>query len=120
MIKLLPAPDTDVVALRVEGDADRPSLQAVAQSMEGLLQQCDRLKLYAELDDVGDVPSDVILDDLRFGMRHRDCFRRIAVVSETPWPPMGAVGEATIWPGAAVRHFRFGQRTDALRWLLSE
>lgn len=117
MIELLPAPKPDVVAFRLRGDLDRSSFDNLAKEIDDRTPSEEKLRLYAEVEDVGDVSADILFDGLRKAIRERGRFRRVALVSSKPWLEKLAKVQDRLWFDADVNHFGFGEQDQAMQWL---
>lgn len=119
MIEMLPAPAQDIVALKIKGDVDQPSVERVGATIDRKLASNESLRMYAEIDDLGDVGADAILEDMQLAVRHGKRFRRTAIVSDKKWLEVATKASDKLWPKASVQHFGYGEQDDAMQWLLA-
>ena len=120
MIELIPdGLDDRVLGLRISGSIGRPDLDAVAAAFEDKLGRHKRLRIYAEVQDLGGISPAALLEDLRLSIRHFREVEREAIVTEAGWlEVLARAGD--LLPGIQVRHFSWLDKSVALEWINAE
>lgn len=117
MIELIPDGLHDrVLGLRISGSIERPDLDAVGAVFEDKLGRHKRLRIYAEVQDLGGISPAALMEDLRLSVRHFRDVEREAIVTEAGWlEVLARAGD--LLPGIAVRHFSWLEKSQALEWI---
>jgi len=105
-----------VLGLRIRGRIERTDLEAVTLALEDKLTRHERVRVYAEVDDLGGISPSALLADLRLGVRHYRDVDREAVVTDASW--MAALAKAgNLLPGIEVRAFETKDKASAQAWI---
>lgn len=117
MIELIPTGvDDRVVGIRIRGGIDRADLDAVAAAFEDKLERHSRVRIYAEVQDLGRLSPDALLQDLRLSVRHFRDVEREAIVTDAVWLDLLAKA-GNLLPGIEVRAFAWPEKGKALAWI---
>jgi hypothetical protein len=117
MIEVIPTGlDDRVLGVRVTGPIERGDLDAVAAAFEEKLRRHKRLRIYAEIVDMGKVTPSALLEDLRLSMRHFRDVEREAIVADAGWLALLARA-GNLVPGIEVRCFSWLDKGKALEWI---
>jgi hypothetical protein len=120
MFELLTPPAPNVIAYRLDGKVDSEVFGQLSAAINAALEQHEQLRLYAEVDHLGGVTPEAIVDGLgyvvrRLSLLHR--FDRAAIVSDEAW--VRKVGElkAQFFSSLEIRAFPRAEREAARAWI---
>ena len=117
MIELL-AMDTDnVVGFNISGKIQKDDFDRVVAVIEEKLQSHDKLRIYAEVSSIKGIELGVLLEDLRFGLKHLRDFEKEAIVSDKGWLSRLARFGDKLFPSMEVKHFPWAEKAQALEWV---
>lgn len=117
MIELIPTGvDDRVLGICIRGGIDRADLDAVAAAFEDKLERHSRVRIYAEVQDLGRLSPDALLQDLRLSLRHVRDVEREAIVTDAGWLDLLAK-TGNLLPGIEVRAFAWPEKGEALAWI---
>jgi hypothetical protein len=120
MIELLPESSGGALAFRATGKlSDEDYKQVFIPRLEEALAASGQLKVMLVLDEgfTGWEPH-AMWDDARWGMKHRNDFRKLAVVGGAKWIQWGTRVGGQLLKGE-VRTFDLSQREAAWAWVTS-
>ncbi|QWC58355.1 STAS/SEC14 domain-containing protein [Erythrobacter sp. 3-20A1M] len=87
---------------------------------EAAAREAGRLPMLIELDDdFAGWDLGGLWRDLKFDVKHKDSFGRIAVVGDKRWEEWGTKLSNPLFPSAEMRFFEREERTSAKVWLRS-
>ena len=84
--------------------------------IEELMKRRGRLRLMWVMEGFRGWDLHGLWDDLKFGLKHRDDFERIAVVGERPWQKWATQCFKPVTP-CQVSYFEHGREDDARAWI---
>jgi hypothetical protein len=117
MIELIPTgPDERVLGMRISGPIERSDLDTVAAAFEDKLKHHRRLRIYAEVRDMGGITPAALIEDLRLSLRHFRDVEREAIVVDADWLALLARA-GDLLPGIEVRQFSWLDKDEALAWI---
>jgi hypothetical protein len=117
MIELIPTgPDERVLGMRISGPIERTDLDTVAAAFEEKLKRHRRLRIYAEVRDMGGITPAALMEDLRLSLRHFRDVEREAFVVDAHWLALLARA-GDLLPGIEVRQFSWLEKDEALAWI---
>jgi hypothetical protein len=120
MIELIPTVlDDRVLGMRIRGGIDRADLDTVAAAFEDKLERHARVRIYAEVEEVGGLTPAALLEDLRLSLRHFRDVEREAIVTDSGWLDLPAKA-GNLLPGIEVRAFSWLDKGEALAWISDE
>lgn len=117
MLEILPSPQPDVIAFRIDGKVTSAEYDRLAAEMEDRLERAEMLRAYAEIVSFEGMPIEAFFKDLRFGIKHWNDFSRAAVVTDESWLERVAAVEDKLLPHIRVRAFPLAEREAALKWV---
>ncbi|MCU0835266.1 MAG: STAS/SEC14 domain-containing protein [Chromatiaceae bacterium] len=120
MIELISTGFEDrVLGLRVRGPIDRADVDAVAAVLADKRTRRERLRIYAEVEQLGGMSLPALLEDLRLTWRHFRDIEREAIVTDAAW--LGLLARTgNLLPGIEVRRFPWSAQAEARRWIQSD
>lgn len=119
MIQLIPIPVDNVIGVRIAGKMEKADIDQTTKAIEDKLTIHKKLNIYVEIESFKGISFEALVADLKFVLPHRHAFNKKAVVSEKRWvEQLVAIGDKW-FPSAAVRHFSFDQKDEALKWVLT-
>lgn len=104
------------VALKASGLLDKTDYDHIVPELERLIEKYGRLRLLIFLEDFKGWTTEAFLKDLRFDIRHRKDFDRIAIVGESTLHKLGTKLTAPFFDGE-VRYFDTSETDKAAAWL---
>jgi len=109
--------DRDYLVCRVAGRLSRKDYQAAIPELENALALAKRpLRLLIVLEDFHGWEIGGLWEELRFDVRHKDDFGRIAVVGDSKLEQWGTYFSKPFF-GAEMRYFDWNDRGEAEAWL---
>ena len=116
-ITLIPHKPDKIVGLNIDGRIEAEDIDLVVKSIETRLQQGEKLRIYAEVNNWSGMSLEAFIKDLKFSLQHFKDFEKEAVVSDRQWlKSLAAVGN-TLFSSIEVKHFTFAERDKALEWI---
>lgn len=109
-----PRDDRSYAEVDVQGKLTATDYEQLVPQLEQAIEQQDKLELLIRLNDFEGWTPGALVDDLRFDIRHRDDFDRIAVVGEKKLEELGTRLSAPFFSGE-VRFFE--DEDQAREWL---
>jgi len=109
----------NVIAVRIDGKIETEDMKRLVTLVEERLQHHDKLRVYAEVIDLGGITWDALVADLKMGWHNWRVFERKAVVSDKSW-----IGKITpffdkLFPSIELKHFAPDEKQQALDWITS-
>jgi catechol 2,3-dioxygenase-like lactoylglutathione lyase family enzyme len=117
MIRFIEVEREDVVAFALEGRVSTSDIEDLIRAAEGRLARFDRVRVYAEVQEIQGLSLGALLREVEFAAPRLDQVSRKAVVSSSPLHAIIADFAQQILPGLDVRHFSARERDLALRWI---
>jgi hypothetical protein len=118
MLQLLEESREDLMAFRLTGSVDKHDYDVMLPILEEKIKQYDKVRVYAELQDVSDLSLRALWEELRFDFRHAADFNRVAVVGNQKWLDWLTI-MATPFTTAKIKYFAPVNRDLALDWVRS-
>ena len=109
-----PQGDRPYAVMRVQGKLTEQDYEATMPQLEEAIRRAGKLRLLITLSDFHGWTPSALMDDLKFDMRHRKDFDRMAIVGEKTWQKLGTKISAPFF-GGEVRWF--DQEEPARDWL---
>ncbi|MEQ9815254.1 MAG: STAS/SEC14 domain-containing protein [Azospirillaceae bacterium] len=116
MMSLSQEADGDVIRLDVSGTLTREDYDAILPSLEAMLDAEDRSRILIVLDDFEGWEVSSLWEDLKFDLRHRKSFERIAVVGEGAMAKWGTELSGLLFSGETA-FFDRDELSEARQWL---
>jgi chromosome condensin MukBEF MukE localization factor len=111
------SPERRLVRIDVSGTLDDADYQRMVPELERLLEERSQLRLLVMLHDFSGWKPQALIEELRFDLRHRKDFDRIAIVGETAWEKWATAIAAPLF-GGDMRFFT--DEMPARHYLLHE
>jgi len=117
MIEPIPTNLNDrVLGLRINGPIEKADLDLVALAFEQKLQRYPRLRIYAEVQEVGSISPAALLENLGLSLGHFHDVERQAIVADADWLALLAKA-GDLLPGIEVRQFPWADKNKAIAWI---
>ena len=105
-----------VTVLSVSGKLDRKDYEKTIPELEKVLERRHRLSVLLDVTDFQGWTPAALIDELKFDLRHRKDFERIAVVGDGSIPKIGEKLAKPFFTGE-VRYFGRDARATAKDWV---
>jgi len=119
MMELVELDDDRVVGVRIDGGIDDDEMKRLWDEIEVRLERHDRLRVYVEVERMGRIGPEALVEDIRRGLRHFRRFERKAVVADARWMTVLAKLFDPLVPSLDVRVFPTADRDQAIAWVCS-
>ena len=106
-----------VIVVGVFGELTLADVQRLEREVPGEIKQAERVALLIDLRDMLGATIDAVLEDIKFSRHRNHDIRRVAILSESDWPPLIAWLE-NVYLDAEVRVF--DNEDMARAWLAGE
>lgn len=118
-IQLIPHQSDQVIGLDIDGWIEAEDIQQVVELIENRLNQGEKLRVYAEVNNWTGMSLSAFVKDLQFSLQHLKDFEKEAIVSDLKWlEGLAALGN-TLFSGIEVKHFTLDEKDKALAWITS-
>lgn len=118
MHTLLPETDGTFVAIRISDKLDQADYQSIVPILEERIAEHGKISLYWEMEQFEGWTAGGLWADTKFGVKHANDFRRIAVVGDKKWHEW-STKVMKPFTSAEVRYFNPDQRQQALAWAMA-
>jgi hypothetical protein len=109
--------ENGLIVVGVFGELTLADVQRLAREIPGDVKNGQRIDLLIDLRDMLGATIDAWLEDIKFSRHHSRDIRRVAILSDSPWPPLIAWLEK-FFLDAEVRVF--DDEAPARAWLASD
>lgn len=116
MFELLPVNVDDVVAFKATGKLTDEDYQKLIPVLENQIREHGKVSLYVELEDFKGWEPKAAWDDLAFGLKHDEDFRRIAIVGDNVLEKE-AIALVSLFTQSEMRFFKQADADKAWEWL---
>lgn len=103
-----------IVEIDVQGKLEATDYEALVPQLEEAINQHGRLRGLIKLEDFHGWTPAALVDELRFDIRHRNAFERIAIVGDNALEKLGTRLSAPFFSGE-IRYFE--DETRAREWI---
>lgn len=118
-LKIIPHKPDHIIGIDIDGWIEAEDIERIAELIEKRLNQGERLRIYAEVNNWSGMSLGALIKDLKFSLQHFQDFEKEAIVSDRRWlEALAALGN-TLFSGIEVKHFTFEDRDRALEWVSS-
>lgn len=118
MIEPIEFTESNIVGYRVRGKVTQADIRPWATSLDSMIKQQGKLRLYVEYEGMDDLTLNALLEDFKFDVAHLNDFEKAAVVSNKNW--VSAVSAvANVLPNLDVKTFSFAEKEQAQQWVRS-
>jgi hypothetical protein len=97
-------PENGLIVVGVFGELTLADMQRLAREVPGNAAGASPIDLLIDLRDMLGATIDALLEDIKFSRHHNRDIRRVAILSESDWPPLFAWLE-NVYLDAEVRVF---------------
>lgn len=116
MFQAIPVEEDNIFAFKITGKLTHEDYAKFLSEVEKLIRENGRISLFVELEDFRGWEPKAVWEDLKFGERHDDDFKRIAIVGDKAWMKwMVAIGNA--FTDTEIRYFDRDHARQAWDWL---
>lgn len=119
MIELLSVGTENVIGYRIAGKIETDDFDRIASFIEENLKTHDKVRVFAEIEDIQGMSLEVFLKDLKFGMKYYDRFEKAVVITDKEWIRKVVEIEGRLFPGIEARCFPLSERKAAIEWVSS-
>ena len=118
MIEVMPVSNEDILAIRVTQKlTDDDYMRIFIPKLEEIIGKYGKARVLVYLDSsYSGIEPGAIWDDLKFGIKHRNDFTKVATVGAPRWMDWVVKASSAIMPGEA-RNFSAGHLREALDWV---
>ncbi len=117
MLELIPFDEDNIIGFRLDGRIGDEEFKELVRIIEDKLERHDRLRIYAEIDDIGGMSIDTFLESMSLKFRHFRDFEMEAVVSDKQWLESWSKVVDAIIPSFEVKYFTKENAEEAKDWL---
>jgi len=115
-MELIALDDDRVVGVRIDGRIDDDEMERLWDEIDERLERNEKLRVFVEVEKMGMIEPEALVEDLRRGLRHLKRFERKAVVSDARWMATLAKIFDPIFPTIQVKVFPTSERDAAVAW----
>lgn len=116
MITEIPFDDKTTAAVRFSGTVKKKDYEFLIPMLEDKIERYGQINLYCEFDDFKGMDVSTLLEDTKFSFRHRNDFKKVAVVGPGTW--MQWMTKLGHWfYNADLEYFDPDECEQALTWL---
>lgn len=117
MIEIIPFEDGNIIGLRLNGRIEDEEFDEVTEKIEQMLKEHDKLRVYAEIVEIGGMSVETFMKDIHFKFKHFLDFEKEAIVSDKGWLEGWISIADKLFPHIEVKHFSFKEKDKAKEWL---
>jgi hypothetical protein len=117
MIELIDTQSPRAIGIKISGKIERPDIDKLREAIDKKLEHSEKLGAYLELESLGGISLDALVEDLRVFIPLLGRFDKKAVVSSEQWVDNIIDMAGKFVPGIEVRHFTPEQRLEAMEWV---
>jgi len=85
--------------------------------MEEMLKEHNKLRVYAEVEEIGGMSVHTLMKDIHFKLKHWQDFEKEAVVSDKSWLESWVSIADKLFPHIEVKHFSTDEKEKAKEWI---
>lgn len=108
----------DFIHLKITGKLNKQDYEQFAPELDRLITQYGKINLLVELIDFHGWTAGAAWEDTKFGFRHFNDIRRLAIIGDSIWEN-GMALFCKIFTRAEVKYFDLGDRKYANAWVSS-
>lgn len=120
MMKIIELDDDRVIAVRIDGRISDDEMTTLWDEIDLRLARHDTLRVFVEVEMMGMIGPEALLEDMRRGLRHFKRFERKAVVSDAAWMAKLAKVFDPVFPTIQLRTFPTAERDTAIAWVSAD
>lgn len=116
MIHMKVQPEQDLVSLKVEARLIEEDYDQVLPEIERLIDSCGALRFIVDVTALQAVEPKALLRDILFDLKHREAYRRVAMIGDRTWQQwVTTLSQPLV--GGDMKYFRPEQREEAENWV---
>ena len=109
-------PEQDLVSLKVEARLIEEDYDQVLPEIERLIDSCGALRFIVDVTALQAVEPKALLRDILFDLKHREAYRRVAMIGDRTWQQwVTTLSQPLV--GGDMKYFRPEQREEAENWV---
>jgi len=117
MIEIIPLEEGNIVGLRLNGRIEDGEFDEVTKKIEEMLKKHKKLRVYAEVEEIGGMSVNTLMKDIHFKLKHWRDFEKEAIVSDKSWLEAWIGIADKLFPHIEVKHFSTDGKEKAKEWL---
>ena len=117
MLELIPFEEGNIIGFRLSGRIEDESFDEAAAKMEEMLKEHKKLRVYAEIEEIGGMSVNTFMKNIHFKLKHFTDFEKEAIVSDKSWLETWISIADKIFPHIEVKHFSPEEKEEAKEWL---
>ncbi len=117
MIELISTDSDKTIGFTITGKIEASDIDKVTQLIEAKLENQDKLRIYAEVNQMKGMSLAAFIKDLKFSLKHFKDFEKEAIVSDGKWLQKLAALGSKLFSSIEVKHFSFADKAQALEWI---
>jgi hypothetical protein len=119
MIELMSIGSDEVIAYRIKGRVETDEFERIAGFIEEKLKTHNKLRAYAEIEDLEGMSLEAFLKDLKFGLKNHNRFDKAVVVTDKQWIRKVVRIEEKLFPWIEMKYFPFAEKQQAVDWIMN-
>jgi hypothetical protein len=119
MIELIDLQSDHTVGMRISGKIERPDIDRVYEVINDKLGRVQKLSVYVEVDHLGGITFDALIEDVVQGVPKIFRLKKKAVVSSAKWLEVFTKIGDKLLPSIEARHFTPDEREQAKAWVVA-
>lgn len=117
MLEIIPFEESNIIGFKLKGRIEEDSFDEAVAKMEEMLKKHEKLRVYAEIEEIGGMNVNTFMKDVHFKLKHFTDFEKEAIVSDKGWLEAWINIADKIFPHIEVRHFSPDEKEEAKEWL---
>ncbi|MCK5392015.1 MAG: STAS/SEC14 domain-containing protein [Deltaproteobacteria bacterium] len=117
MIGIIPFEEGNIIGFRLNGRIEDEEFDQITEKIEEMLKHYDKLRIYAEIEEIGGMSVNTLMKDIHFKLKHWRNFEKEAVVSDKGWLESWIAVADKIFPSIEIKHFNTNEVEKAKEWL---
>ena len=117
MLEIIPFEEGNIIGFKLKGRIEEDSFDEAVAQMEKMLKKYEKLRVYAEIEEIGGINVNTFMKDIHFKLKHFTDFEKEAVVSDKGWLEAWINIADKIFPHIEIKHFSPDEKEEAKKWL---
>ncbi|MDJ0625037.1 MAG: STAS/SEC14 domain-containing protein [Candidatus Caenarcaniphilales bacterium] len=120
MIELFDVSD-NVLGFKMDGSISPQEFDEIVKKVDKKVIDAEgrKLRVYAEIVELGMIPPEKFIDNIKFKFKHFKDFEKEAVVSDKKWLNTFISVTEKFFPSIEAKTFSFEEKDEALKWVQS-
>ena len=119
MIEMLDLQSDKAVGLVISGKIQRADIDKVYAQVNDKLSRVNKLSVYVEVDELGGISLDALIEDVKQGIPKIRKLEKKAVVSSAKWLEVFTKLGDKLFPSFEAKHFTPEQKEEAEAWVIA-